>query len=90
VLWIIGCITLAYHTGIAIPAWLPRASALLPGLLCFSFGLAMIMVSRHIPHLAASLSKAAVAAGILGVALSMSAWFLISWNQHETTRSEAQ
>ncbi|WP_404465800.1 putative bifunctional diguanylate cyclase/phosphodiesterase [Vreelandella aquamarina] len=90
ILWLIGCITLAYHAGIAIPAWLPRASDLLPGLLCFSFGLAMMMVSRRIPHLAASLSKAAVAAGIVGVALSMSAWFLISWNQHETTRSEAQ
>ncbi|WP_422102341.1 EAL domain-containing protein [Vreelandella sp.] len=90
ILWVIGCITVAYHAGIAVPSWLPRASALLPGLLCFSFGLAMMMVSRRIPHLAASLSKAAVAAGIVGVALSMSAWFLISWNQHETTRSEAQ
>ncbi|XQU09694.1 EAL domain-containing protein [Halomonas sp. LY9] len=90
ILWVIGSITLAYHAGVGLPAWLPRASALLPGLLCFSFGLAMIMVSRNIPHLAASLSKSAVVAGIVGVALSMSAWFLISWNQHETIRLEAQ
>ena len=89
VLWGIGSLTLLYQAGLPLPSWLPRASALLPGLLCFSFGLAMIMVSRHVPHLATSLSKAAVAAGIVGVALSMSAWFLISWNQHETTRAEA-
>ena len=90
VLWGIGAITLLHNLGVALPNWLPRASAPLPAFLCFSFGLAMIMVSRHVPHLAASLSKAAVAAGIVGVALSMSAWFLLSWSQHATTRTEAE
>ncbi|WP_394424332.1 putative bifunctional diguanylate cyclase/phosphodiesterase [Vreelandella stevensii] len=88
-LWIIGAITLAAQAGAALPYWLPRASALLPGLLCFSFGLAMIMVSRHIPHLTTSLSKAAVLAGLLGVSISMASWFLISWNQHQNMRTEA-
>ena len=90
ILWLIGTITLAYHAGAKLPSWLPRASALLPGLLCFSFGLAMVMVSRRVPRLTSSLSKSAVTAGIIGVSLSMSGWFLISWNQHETTHLEAQ
>ncbi|UDM05993.1 EAL domain-containing protein [Halomonas sp. NyZ770] len=88
-LWVIGIITLADQAGAALPHWLPRASALLPGLLCFSFGLAMIMVSRHIPHLTTSLSKTAVLAGLLGVSISMASWFLISWNQHQSVRTEA-
>lgn len=89
-LWMIGFITLAVNFGWPVPAWLPRASALIPGLLCFLFGIAMLMVSRHIPHLKTSLSSAAVLAGILGVSLSMSGWFLVSWNQHQEMRQSAQ
>lgn len=89
-LWVIGCITLLAHYGWPMPAWLPRASALIPGLLCFLFGAAMIMVSRHIPHLKTSLSNPAVLACIVGVSLSISGWFLVSWNQHQETRQSAQ
>ncbi|HDZ45386.1 hypothetical protein LCGC14_0379790 [marine sediment metagenome] len=89
-LWVIGCITLMGHYGWSLPSWLPRASALIPGLLCFLFGAAMIMVSRHIPHLKTSLSSPAVFACILGVSLSISSWFLVSWNQHQETRHSAQ
>ncbi|MBL1267867.1 MAG: EAL domain-containing protein [Halomonas sp.] len=89
-LWTVGCITLAAHHGWPVPAWLPRASALIPGLIGFLFGIAMIMVSLHVPHLKTSLSSAAVLAGIVGVSLSMSGWFLVSWNQHEDMRQNAQ
>ena len=81
-LWIISCITLAVHYGWSAPSWLPRASALIPGLIGFLFGIAMMMVSLHVPRLKTSLSRAAVLAGILGVILSMSSWFLVSWDQH--------
>ena len=89
-LWVIGCITFAAHFGSSLPIWFPRASALLPGVLCFLFGIAMLMVSRHIPQLKTSLSGAAVLAGIVGVSLSMSGWFLVSWNQHQEMRQSAQ
>lgn len=89
-LWTVGCITLAALHGWPVPTWLPRASALTPGLIGFLFGIAMIMVSLHIPHLKTSLSSAAVLAGIVGVSLSMSGWFLVSWNQHEDRRQSAQ
>nr|WP_295710797.1 EAL domain-containing protein [uncultured Halomonas sp.] len=89
-LWVIGCITFAAHFGSSLPIWFPRASALLPGVLCFLFGIAMLMVSRHIPQLKTSLSGAAVLAGIVGVSLSMSGWFLVSWNQHQEMRHSAQ
>ncbi|HSP32506.1 MAG TPA: diguanylate cyclase, partial [Halomonas sp.] len=89
-LWVVGCLTLIAHVGWTVPTWLPRASALIPGLLCFLFGIAMVMVSRRIPHLKTSLSSAAVLAGIIGVSLSMSGWFLVSWNQHQETRHSAK
>ncbi|TVP44179.1 MAG: EAL domain-containing protein [Halomonas sp.] len=89
-LWIIGCITFAIHFGWSLPGWVPRASGLIPGFFCFFFGLAMIMVSQHIPHLKASLSSPAVLAGILGVSLSISGWFLVGWNQHQETRHSAK
>lgn len=86
----VGCITLAAHHGWPVPTWLPRASALIPGLIGSLFGIAMVMVSLHVPHLKTSLSSAAVLAGILGVSLSMSGWFVVSWNQHEDMRQSAQ
>lgn len=89
-LWVIGGITLAAHFGWPVPRWLPRASALIPGLLCFLFGIAMLMVSRRIPHLTTSLGSAAVLAGIVGVSLSMSGWFLVSWDQRNEMRQSAQ
>ncbi|MGP9765676.1 EAL domain-containing protein [Halomonas sp. AOP13-D3-9] len=89
-LWVVGCITLAAHYGLTVPDWLPRASALTPGLVGFLFAIAMLMVSRHIPHLKTSLSNAAVLAGILGVSLSMSGWFLVSWDQNHEMRQGAQ
>lgn len=88
-LWAIGGITLAAYYHWPVPIWLPRASELIPGLLCFLFGIAMLMVSLQIPHLKASLSNAAVLAGIIGVSLSMCGWFLVSWNQHQETRQSA-
>lgn len=89
-LWMVGCITLAVHFGWPVPTWLPRASALTPGLIGFLFGIAMMMVSLHVPHLKTSLSSAAVLAGILGVSLSMSGWFLVSWNQHTDIHQNPQ
>lgn len=88
-LWAIGCMTLASYYNLPMPVWLPRASALIPGLLCFLFGIAMLMVSFNIPHLKTSLSSAAVLAGIIGVSLSMCGWFLVSWNQHKEMRQSA-
>lgn len=89
-LWVTGCITLAIYFDWGVPDWAPRASGLIPGLLSFFFGAAMIMVSQHVPHLKTSLSGPAVLAGILGVSLSISGWFLVSWNQHQETRLSAK
>lgn len=90
VLWVVGGITLAGQLGWTVPRWLPRASAFIPGLLCFLFGSAMLMVSRNIPSLTASLSSRAITVGIIGVSLSMSGWFLISWNQQQELQQSTQ
>lgn len=88
-LWVIGSLTLAINIGWPMPHWVPRASGVIPGFLCFFFGAAMMMVSQKIPHLKTSLSSPAVLAGILGASISIFGWFLVSWNQYQETRLSA-
>ncbi|WP_346797653.1 EAL domain-containing protein [Halomonas sp. Bachu 37] len=89
VMWLIGCTTLAHYAGYTLPTWMPRSSTPLAGLFTFAFGIAMVMLSRRIPQSQISLGKKAVLAGILGIFLSTSGWFLISWNQYQNDRGGA-
>ncbi len=85
-----GCMTVADYSDWSIPVWFPRASALIPGLLCSLFGAAMLVVSRRMPQLTTSLNSSAILACVVGVCLSMGGWFLVSWNQHQEMRQGAQ